>query len=345
MTQSYIRGGNVEETPLRHEIVHQWFGNSVFVDFEQGNWIEGLTIYFADLFDAEQKGKAADYRKRILMGFENYVRENKVFPLIRFMERSDDASRSIGYGKSAFVFHMLRKWFGDEVFFDAIRHFVKEYAFRVATWDDIQEIFEKDTGADLTAFFQQWVNDVGIPELELTDVQFETDGNAREIRLTVRQKQTIYDLQIPLNIYTKNGKQTTWLNVDRGSNRFTIPVEGEPEEIVLDDGFDVFRKLTVEETPPLIERLITDEKIIIINPHLSKDLYASVITDLGKKDGVLKIMPQPSDATRRSEKVQAREKVDQEQTMPYWDANANQLSFWMERSDRRISGWGLVLHA
>ncbi len=36
--------------PLGHEIVHQWFGNSVFADYEKGNWHEGLTIYFAITF-------------------------------------------------------------------------------------------------------------------------------------------------------------------------------------------------------------------------------------------------------------------------------------------------------
>ena len=35
---------SVELTALRHELVHQWFGNSVFTDYDSGNWNEGLTI-------------------------------------------------------------------------------------------------------------------------------------------------------------------------------------------------------------------------------------------------------------------------------------------------------------
>jgi aminopeptidase N len=53
MTESYIKKDNIKDTPLGHEIVHQWFGNSVFADFEKGNWHEGLTIYFADHLDEE----------------------------------------------------------------------------------------------------------------------------------------------------------------------------------------------------------------------------------------------------------------------------------------------------
>ncbi|HDY66683.1 MAG TPA: hypothetical protein ENH85_02705 [Candidatus Scalindua sp.] len=32
-------------TFLGHEIAHNWWGNSVFVDQEKGNWCEGLTTY------------------------------------------------------------------------------------------------------------------------------------------------------------------------------------------------------------------------------------------------------------------------------------------------------------
>ena len=31
-----------------HEILHNWWGNGVFVDVQQGNWCEGLTAYLAD---------------------------------------------------------------------------------------------------------------------------------------------------------------------------------------------------------------------------------------------------------------------------------------------------------
>jgi aminopeptidase N len=33
---------------LGHEILHQYFGNSIFNNFEKGNWVEGLTTFLAD---------------------------------------------------------------------------------------------------------------------------------------------------------------------------------------------------------------------------------------------------------------------------------------------------------
>ena len=31
----------IVKTSLGHEILHQWFGNSVYIDFVAGNWAEG----------------------------------------------------------------------------------------------------------------------------------------------------------------------------------------------------------------------------------------------------------------------------------------------------------------
>ena len=38
----------IRETSLGHEILHSWFGNSVEVAIDQGNWCEGLTTFLAD---------------------------------------------------------------------------------------------------------------------------------------------------------------------------------------------------------------------------------------------------------------------------------------------------------
>jgi len=40
-----------------HEILHQWFGNSVYVDDDRGNWCEGLTTYLADTATKSRKAK------------------------------------------------------------------------------------------------------------------------------------------------------------------------------------------------------------------------------------------------------------------------------------------------
>ena len=71
----------IVRTSLGHEILHQWFGNSVYIDSNKGNWAEGLTTYLADHFYADQSGEGVDYRKQILIDYQSYVNIDNVFPL------------------------------------------------------------------------------------------------------------------------------------------------------------------------------------------------------------------------------------------------------------------------
>ena len=90
----------IPETSLGHEILHQWFGNSVYVDYRAGNWCEGLTTFLADHFYEEEEGRGREYRKGVLIDFQSYVNDKNAFPLKAFTERTDAASEAIGYGKA-----------------------------------------------------------------------------------------------------------------------------------------------------------------------------------------------------------------------------------------------------
>jgi hypothetical protein len=83
-----------------HEILHNWWGNSVFVDYESGNWCEGLTAYMADHLIQEQRGAGEDYRRDTLQKYRSYVREGRDFPLTEFRSRHSAATEAVGYGKT-----------------------------------------------------------------------------------------------------------------------------------------------------------------------------------------------------------------------------------------------------
>ncbi|MEW6674409.1 MAG: M1 family aminopeptidase [Nitrospirota bacterium] len=74
----------IVETSLGHEILHQWFGNLVYIDYKNGNWAEGITTYLSDHLYEEQKGKGWEYRKKILIDYKSYVAPEKETPLKDF---------------------------------------------------------------------------------------------------------------------------------------------------------------------------------------------------------------------------------------------------------------------
>ncbi|MHC5005675.1 MAG: M1 family metallopeptidase, partial [Planctomycetota bacterium] len=140
-----------------HEILHNWWGNSVFVDYESGNWCEGLTAYLADHLVQEQRGAGTAYRRGALQKYLSYVKEGRDFPLAEFRNRHSAATEAVGYGKSLMLFHMLRREIGDDAYRRVLADFYRTNRGRRASFDDIRASVESVTGDDFEAFFAQWV--------------------------------------------------------------------------------------------------------------------------------------------------------------------------------------------
>ena len=132
-----IRLPFIVKTSLGHEILHQWFGNSVYVDTRYGNWAEGLTTYLADHDTAAGDGQDIAYRKQIMVDHEAYVQPETAIPLRAFKYRRNRSESVIGYGKAAMFFHALHNRLGKDRFHEVLRNFVHQHLFRRASWQDI----------------------------------------------------------------------------------------------------------------------------------------------------------------------------------------------------------------
>jgi aminopeptidase N len=273
----------IEKTPLGHEIVHQWFGNYVYTDYDRGNWNEGLTIYFADHSYDDIKGTGWKCRRRILSGYKSHVKDKKEFPLSEFSVRYDLASRSIGYGKAAMVVHMLRKEAGDRLFYASIKDFIRSNKFKVASWDDLKKSFEKNTSRDLSWFFNQWIDKKGTPELSMDNINISRLQKQFSINFNLIQKNTDFRLSVPVSFYSKGKKTTKIFTLDKSRESFNIILPQRPDEIVIDEDYDLFRTLAYEEDPPTLERLASDEKKLVVLPPKQKGMYAEIVDVFNEK--------------------------------------------------------------
>ena len=122
-----------------HEILHNWWGNSVFVDYATGNWCEGLTAYMADHLIQEQRGQGEEYRRDTLQKYRSYVKDGRDFPLTEFRSRHSAATEAVGYGKTLMLFHMLRQRLGDDGFRQWAARFYRENRGKQASFSDIRK--------------------------------------------------------------------------------------------------------------------------------------------------------------------------------------------------------------
>ncbi|MCF6183579.1 MAG: hypothetical protein L3J56_02940, partial [Bacteroidales bacterium] len=105
--EKIIRFPFILHSSYPHELLHNWCGNSVYVDFSEGNWCEGTTAFMADHLIKEQRGAGEEYRRSTLQKFTNLVNKENDFPLSKFRSRYDGASEAIGYGKALMMWQML----------------------------------------------------------------------------------------------------------------------------------------------------------------------------------------------------------------------------------------------
>ena len=264
--QEILRLPFIKETSLGHEVLHNWFGNSVYVDYESGNWCEGLTTYLADHYYKELKGEGINYRKEMLRGYNSYINEGNDFPLSDFKSRTETFTRAIGYNKSAFVFHMLRIELGDEKFFTALREVIKRQSFKVTSWIDLQKIFEEVNGEPLGWFFKQWIEDTGAPFLNLKNASHKKEGDGYVTSFTLIQDGNPYILNVPLEIKTESGKIKKIIRIKDKEESINIKTTDRPLVLTIDPDADIFRHLHREELPPTISRVMGDKNKIIVLP-------------------------------------------------------------------------------
>ena len=276
----------IPETSLGHEILHQWFGNYVFVDHERGNWIEGITTYLSDHLYEEQKGTGWQHRKNILTDYQSYVTTSKEAPLENFSGRTDFASTAIVYGKGAMVFHMLKNLVGESTFYSALRGLIDERKFKKATWEDVKSAFEKASSKNLEWFFNQWLTRKDIPILEVKDLRVVVLKGIPTVSFEILQKGQPYKLALPVKIITENSEIKDTLQIEKEIQEFEISVNEKPLMIVFDEDYDLMRRLTMKEFPPVIARLLGDEKRLIVIPEKEKEKYSELI-NIFQKDGFI----------------------------------------------------------
>ncbi|MBN2185587.1 MAG: M20/M25/M40 family metallo-hydrolase [Candidatus Krumholzibacteriota bacterium] len=266
--EKVIRFPFILHSSYPHELLHNWWGNSVYVDFDSGNWCEGITTYMADHLIKEQRGQGVEYRRSTLKKFTDHVTGENDFPLSSFTSRTSASSEAVGYGKSLMTWNMLREKTGDRLFIEAFRKFYSENRFRKASFDDIRKSFEEVTGEDLKGFFTQWVEREGAPELELTGCEVREKNGGNQLRFTISQvqKEAPFDLDIPVAVAFSDSVSVIKVGMKGRRVDSEISFGDKPLSVQVDPSFDLMRRLHPNESPPSLSAIFGARSVLILLP-------------------------------------------------------------------------------
>ena len=247
-------------TSFGHEICHNWWGNSVFVDTVEGNWCEGLTVYCADYHYKELESPAAarEYRRNLLKDYASYVRDPaQDFPLTQFKSRHSGATRAVGYGKSMMVFHMIDRLIGHDAFLAALRQVAADHQYLPASWSDFLAAFSTAGGKDLEYFKAQWLERVGAPTLALRNVRF---GDGR-VDFELVQSEPVYTLAVPVVVTSGDGDREHVVNVTDKVTPVSLEVRG-ATKLAVDPDCHLFRHLDPAEIEPTLRQVLAHDDIV-----------------------------------------------------------------------------------
>ena len=267
----FIRG-----TSLGHEVLHNWWGNGVYPDYARGNWSEGLTTFMADYAYRERDSREAASAMR-LAWLRDYAAmpPGDDAPLVRFTSRTHGAAQIVGYNKSAMLFFMLREQIGEAAFDQGVRGFWSANRFRSASWDDLRGAFERASGKNLAAFFEQWLERTGAPNLRIADAQAEPVAGGWQLSVTLLQEAPAYALSVPVAVRTAAGEITRRVELSRERGTAVLELPAEPLRVALDPEFRLLRRLAAAEAPPILRDAMLAEHPRLVTPAADAAVQAA----------------------------------------------------------------------
>jgi hypothetical protein len=250
----------IPDTSLKHEVAHSWWGNGVLVAHGSGNWCEGLTTYVSDYLSEERSSteEGLQYRRKILQEYAALAASGEDFPLSGFLGRTSPSTRAVGYGKAAFIFHMIRQRIGDDRFWQSLRQVYRERLFQETSWEDLIRAFTATGGWDpgeSRQFLDQWIRQAGAPRLEIREARHLRVDEGWLVEGLLVQSGDPYALRVPLQLETEGGIERQVITTDGRARAFSFRSPHRPERLVGDPEAHVFRHLAPEEIPASVNSI------------------------------------------------------------------------------------------
>ena len=227
---------------LAHELAHQWWGQAVGWKNYHEQWLsEGLAQYFAALYAEHRSGPEvfSDVLAQMRRWSLRHSDQGPVYLGNRLGRIEDEPRvfRALVYNKGAMVLHMLRRLLGDDTFFAGIRRYYNEMRFRKAGTDDLIRAFETESGRSLTAFFDRWIHEDDLPDIDFR-YRIESGSGGREAVLRFEQRGKLFEVPIAVTLrYRGNARETLVVPVAGEVTEVRVPLRGRLRDVeVNEDG-------------------------------------------------------------------------------------------------------------
>ncbi|XP_064416907.1 glutamyl aminopeptidase isoform X1 [Latimeria chalumnae] len=217
---------------VAHELVHQWFGNIVTMDWWDDLWLnEGFASFFEyiGVTAAETDWQMMD---QILiddvlpvMGEDALLSSHPIVVNVSTPAEITSVFDGISYSKGASILRMLEDWISPKDFQRGCQAYLKKHQFKNAKTDDFWKALEEASGSPVKEVMDTWTRQMGFPVLhaklqnQLTQQRFLLDPKANPAEPPSELK---YKWNIPIKWYAVNGEQNGSDFYNRSRSEITL---------------------------------------------------------------------------------------------------------------------------
>uniref|UniRef100_A0AAQ5XWL0 Aminopeptidase n=1 Tax=Amphiprion ocellaris TaxID=80972 RepID=A0AAQ5XWL0_AMPOC len=155
---------------IAHELVHQWFGNIVTMDWWDDLWLnEGFASFF-EYIGVEKARPTWDIMivNDVLpvMVDDALLSSHPIIVNVSTPAEITSVFDTISYSKGASILRMLEDWIGRDMFRDGCRKYLKDYYFKNAKTANFWESLV--SGLPVEEVMDTWTKQMGYPVLDLS---------------------------------------------------------------------------------------------------------------------------------------------------------------------------------
>jgi aminopeptidase N len=245
-----------------HEMAHSWFGDLVVCRDYAHAWLkESWATYMESCWFEDAMGRDEQHYE-LWLNAQSYFREadcRYTRPLVtREFHNSFEMYDAHLYPGGAMRLHTLRGVLGDELFWEGVRDYLREYAGKLVETDDFRRSMERASGRSLGKFFDQWIHSPGYPAL---DAEFDWDEAHHRGTFTIKQTQAskpgalekseksdspvigLFSFPLTLEWTIGGERHRRRVDIERERHGFAFEMESEPDIVRVDPDFEVLHKL------------------------------------------------------------------------------------------------------
>jgi tetratricopeptide (TPR) repeat protein len=226
---------------VANQVSRQWWEELVGPSTRNHLWLtNGLAAYSELLWTEHASGPGAMESQTRDVMVEALTVDN--VPLIQSARLEDYSPElwALTGAKGAAVLNMLRYVMGDDKFFQALKAYAQQYAWKSVNTDDFRKVAEDASGQSLDYFFIQWIESSSAPEFKLEYTIFRTQKGFR-VMGKISQDLDTFRMPVDLKIETEGNPEQKRVEVVGTSSEFSVDTFGKPKNVIIDPANRVLR--------------------------------------------------------------------------------------------------------